>query len=65
MLETLRSDFHRLPEVLALGPPDQPDLVAPTPEGAQDDLLGPIPELEPAAPPAPIEPEPAAQLGLF
>ena len=35
MLETLRSDFHRLPEVLALGPPDQPDLVAPTPEGAQ------------------------------
>ena len=65
MLETLRSDFHRLPEVLAPGPPDQPDLVAPTPEGAQDDLLGPIPELEPAAPPAPIEPEPAAQLGLF
>ncbi len=57
MLETLRADFQRLPELLALGPPEQPP-------------LDPIPELEDAAeepdgPPAAAEPEPTAQLGLF
>jgi uracil-DNA glycosylase len=57
-LETLRSDFHRLPDLLALGAPEQP--VA----------LEPVPELEDAIP-APEEPpelvavEPVAQLGLF
>lgn len=62
MLETLRSDFHRIPDLLALGPPDQPEPVSPLPE-----LDEPLPELE----------EPgadddllagagaAAQLGLF
>jgi uracil-DNA glycosylase family 4 len=77
MLETLRADFERLPEVLALGPPQQPDPVEPAfeptfepafePAGepARSDLLGPIPELEPEEPPPPIEPEPATQLGLF
>jgi uracil-DNA glycosylase family 4 len=65
MLETLRADFQRLPEVLALGPPQQPApdetvLAAPPP-----DLLEPMPEFEPEAPPAPVVPEPAAQLGLF
>jgi uracil-DNA glycosylase len=55
-LEALRADFHRIPELLAMGPPEQP---APVEE---------IPELEdePELPPAPdVEPEPAAQLGLF
>jgi uracil-DNA glycosylase len=59
MLETLRADFERLPEVLALGPPQQPDPVGPP------DLPEPSPELEPRTPPAPVEPEPATQLGLF
>jgi uracil-DNA glycosylase family 4 len=52
MLEILREDFHRLPALLALDPPDQPE---PEPE-----LVVPDPEV--AAPP---EPEPVAQLGLF
>jgi uracil-DNA glycosylase family 4 len=58
MLETLREDFMRLPELLALGPPEQP-------------LPQDMPELEPPAPaevltPA-TEPERAQvdQLGLF
>jgi len=38
MLETLRADFARLPELLALGPPPQP-------EGFDE----PVPEIEPAA----------------
>jgi uracil-DNA glycosylase family 4 len=60
MLETLRADFQRLPELLSLGPPEQPDRV--------EDLSDPEPEpeaLEPEAPPAAFEPVPAAQLGLF
>jgi uracil-DNA glycosylase family 4 len=70
MLETLRADFARLPEVLALGPPQQPDsLVEPVESAGAEvppsDLLEPIPELEPEMPPAAIEPQPAAQLGLF
>jgi uracil-DNA glycosylase family 4 len=71
MLETLRTDFARLPELLAQGPPPQPEVVEPMPE------LDPS-ELEPAAvaaagqqgeaPGAAAEPlpEPSAdQLGLF
>jgi uracil-DNA glycosylase len=42
MLETLREDFTRLPELLALGAPEQPDWVE-TPE-AEDP--GPVPEPE-------------------
>jgi uracil-DNA glycosylase len=51
MLEVLRADFHRLPELLALEPPAQPE-----PEPV-------VPEPELVAEAAP-EPEPA-QLGLF
>jgi DNA polymerase len=58
MLETLRSDFHRIPDLLALGPPEQPEPVELVPE--VEDLLP-----EPVEPPAVVEPEPAAQLGLF
>ena len=52
MLEILREDFQRLPGLLALDPPDQPE---PEPEL-------PVPEPEVAAAP---EPEPVSQLGLF
>jgi uracil-DNA glycosylase family 4 len=52
MLEILREDFHRLPALLALDPPGQPE-----PEPV---LV--VPEPEVAALP---EPEPVAQLGLF
>jgi DNA polymerase len=57
-LETLRADFHRIPDLLAQGPPAQPALVEPVPE------LGELLD-EPEAPPAIDVPEPAAQLGLF
>jgi DNA polymerase len=58
MLETLRTDFRRLPDLLALGAPEQPPVVEAVPE----------PELEefgPEAPPEAVEPVPAPQLGLF
>jgi uracil-DNA glycosylase family 4 len=67
MLETLRADFERLPEVLALGPPQQPDPAPPVVE-LSPDLLEAMPEIEPEPEPpvrARVEPEPAAQLGLF
>jgi DNA polymerase len=62
MLETLREDFARLPELLALGAPEQPEPI-PVPEaqaaGAEE------PAGEHAGGPAP-EPDAAAdQLGLF
>jgi uracil-DNA glycosylase len=57
-LETLRSDFHRIPELLALGPPGQPEPIEEIPE--------PEPMM-PDAPPVPAAPapDPEAQLGLF
>jgi DNA polymerase len=66
MLETLRSDFHRIPALLALGPPEQPQPLSSLPE-----LEEPVPEFDE---PLPAEQElvggglaagPAAQLGLF
>ena len=59
MLETLREDFTRLPQLLALGAPEQPPL--------QDvpDLSEPEPAV-PEVPPAPGEsPSEIDQLGLF
>jgi uracil-DNA glycosylase family 4 len=56
MLETLREDFARLPELLALGAPVQPPPGPPPPE-----LPGPAP----VAVGAEEEPPPADQLGLF
>jgi uracil-DNA glycosylase len=42
MLETLREDFARLPEILALGPPDQPQAPAePVPEAEPEDEVAP------------------------
>ncbi len=56
-LETLRSDFHRIPDLLVLGPPEQPVAFEPVPE-----IEEPIPT--PEEPPALLA-ERAAQLGLF
>jgi DNA polymerase len=56
-LEALRADFHRIPELLALGAPEQPVSLGEVPEF--EDTV-PEPEKPPAA-----EAEPAAQLGLF
>ena len=58
MLEILRTDFRRIPELLALPAPEQPE-----PEPAE--LVVPEPEVAAeAAEPPPPEPHPA-QLGLF
>jgi uracil-DNA glycosylase family 4 len=56
MLETLRVDFSRLPELLALDPPDQPPHEEPEPVVPEPEAMA-EPEVE-------REPEPA-QLGLF
>src|SRR5579884_3139382 len=52
MLEALRADFHRVPELLALGPPEQPQTLEPVPElddmPEAEDPVG-SDELEPAA----------------
>jgi uracil-DNA glycosylase family 4 len=65
-LEMLRTDFARIPEILALGPPDQP---APAPQPEPESFeASPAPEPAPDAP----QPQPSAgsdpegdQLGLF
>jgi uracil-DNA glycosylase family 4 len=77
-LEMLRADFHRIPDVLALGAPAQPEPLEPIPEAAEPwPELGPESETEPETQPVPEpgpgadgpsdrgEPEPAPQLGLF
>jgi DNA polymerase len=61
MLETLRSDFHRIPALLALGPPEQPQQISSPPEFEE-----PVPEYDEEPPAsAAFAAEPAAQLGLF
>jgi uracil-DNA glycosylase family 4 len=55
-LETLRADFHRIPDLLALPVPDQPEPVPEVPEIEEE------PEPEPVAAAAA---DPADQLGLF
>jgi uracil-DNA glycosylase family 4 len=59
MLATLRADFQRLPEILALPVPQQPE---PEPEAVitEPEILEPEPEPEPELEPALVE-----QLGLF
>ena len=58
-LEALRADFHRIPDLVALGPPEQPQTYEPVPE------IDDAPAEPEAAPVGAGEPEPAAQLGLF
>jgi uracil-DNA glycosylase family 4 len=55
MLEILRTDFHRLPELLALEPPPQPEPEELAPVVPEPDVVEEVVE----APPEP------AQLGLF
>jgi uracil-DNA glycosylase len=68
-LEALRADFHRIPQLLALGAPAQPepqplDVHAEAAEETPDfDDLEPDPGTTAAL--QAVEPEPAAQLGLF
>ena len=65
MLETLREDFARLPELLALGAPEQPPLDAscPSPSTAAE----PPRRRAEASPRAPVRAPPSEvdQLGLF
>ena len=77
MLQTLREDFARIPELLALGAPEQPppDSPPPTPEGADAGPGAPArapgepPHAAGEPPPEPVAGEPEAreadQLGLF
>ena len=58
MLETLRTDFHRIPDLLAQGPPPQPELAPGPPE-----LEEPIPEVDEVS--GPLAEAVASQLGLF
>ena len=60
-LEALRTDFHRIPDLLALGPPEQPEVVDASPEPEPE----PPPEPDPSSPPSPYDREPPPQLGLF
>jgi DNA polymerase len=57
MLDALRADFHRIPALLELGPPEQPQTFEPMPE--LDELA------DTEEPVGSDELEPAAQLGLF
>jgi uracil-DNA glycosylase len=58
MLETLRGDFHRIPELLALGAPPQPESLPPLPEIEEEPIFEtPALELE--------HQSVAPQLGLF
>jgi len=60
MLDTLREDFRRLPELLALGPPEQP------PPEALADALAALDEVHAAVSVEPASETPAPdQLGLF
>jgi hypothetical protein len=67
MLEVLRSDFQRIPELLALDPPPQPE-AGETPELLVDPQEAPraVPAVEPASerasgPPPPLD----GQMDLF
>ncbi len=72
MVDTLRADFARIPGLLALDAPEQPD-VAITLDGAPDEVGEvlvervdePAPEPEPEEPAAPEPPALAEQMGLF
>ena len=62
-LETLRADFGRIPELLAVGPPEQPVGAEPLP--AVPDEADLVPEGAPAGPEPPADDQQAEQLGLF
>jgi uracil-DNA glycosylase len=59
-LEALRADFHRIPSILTLGPPEQPSVVEEIPELAEPVVID-----RTDTPPTMAQAEPATQLGLF
>jgi uracil-DNA glycosylase family 4 len=59
-LEMLRADFHRIPELLKLGPPKQPVV-----QDLDDDVPEPAEPAEAAEAAEPPSPAPDDQLGLF
>jgi uracil-DNA glycosylase family 4 len=61
MLETLREDFARLPELLSLGPPEQPVAAGTAPEAERSQEA----EAQSTPPEAPAAPAEVDQLGLF
>jgi uracil-DNA glycosylase family 4 len=75
-LETLRADFQRIPALLALGPPEQPEAAEAGPQGpearpdaaeARPDAAEARPDAAEAAPPPPVaeaEAEPPAPMHL-
>jgi DNA polymerase len=63
-LEALRADFHRIPELLALGAPPQPEPVEPIPELPEPDEPDP-PETAAQLAAAAASDLQADQLGLF
>ena len=72
MVDTLRADFARIPDLLALGAPEQPDVAegADGGSGATGELLvehveAPAPEPEAEEPAAPEPAALARQMGLF
>jgi DNA polymerase len=60
MLETLRGDFHRIPELLGLGPPPQPEPLEAMPEAEEEG-----PELDLAIAEPASSASAVSQLGLF
>ena len=63
MLETLRTDFHRIPELLSQGAPEQPGGALGLPEIDESEVESALEAVNET--PAPGQPEPAPQLGLF
>jgi DNA polymerase len=63
LLDTLRADFARLPGLLELALPEQPQRIEPEP-AVPEPAMAAVPEPEPAPRPAPDAPD-DRQLGLF
>lgn len=63
-LEALRADFHRIPELLALGAPPQPEPLPELPEVEPEPVID-ASDPDPSALAVANTSEPAAQLGLF
>jgi uracil-DNA glycosylase len=61
-LEMLRADFSRIPELLAEGPPPQPEAISEIPEYDEPE---PEPTVGSEAPASPDQPAGSEQLGLF
>jgi DNA polymerase len=64
-LEALRSDFLRIPDLLALGAPEPPRPAPPEPEPALVETVPEFDEPDEIVAQRAAHPEPAAQLGLF